>query len=174
MTPRDNVLYELGLFTGALGSNSTFVLLPSGSEVKVPTDLGGVIVHPYTPVEEDAEFTDLRAAVRGTCNALVGRMARELVRRQAHAADAAAHPPQAEAPIAGAELLAVQVFADLQRGSLPALSSESDIVGRVVVHVAHGIGQVVASGSPGEDQLAVVRFVGGVMSTPVSELRLSN
>ena len=39
--PRDNLVFELGLFMGALGHSRTFLLHPSGSEIKIPTDLSG-------------------------------------------------------------------------------------------------------------------------------------
>ena len=39
--PRDNLVFELGLFMGALGHSRTFLLHPRGSEIKIPTDLSG-------------------------------------------------------------------------------------------------------------------------------------
>jgi predicted nucleotide-binding protein len=40
--PRDNVVFELGLFMGALERERTFVILPRGSDLKIPSDLLGV------------------------------------------------------------------------------------------------------------------------------------
>ncbi len=40
--PRDNVLFELGLFMGALGRARTMALLPRGIDLKKPSDLLGV------------------------------------------------------------------------------------------------------------------------------------
>ena len=45
--PRDNVLFELGLFMGRLGRSRTFVLHQSKSRVKIPSDLAGVITVTY-------------------------------------------------------------------------------------------------------------------------------
>jgi CRP/FNR family cyclic AMP-dependent transcriptional regulator len=40
--PRDNVLFELGLFMGGISRERTFTLLPRGIKVKKPSDLLGV------------------------------------------------------------------------------------------------------------------------------------
>lgn len=49
-SPRDNVVYEAGLFAGYLGSNRTFVI--HAPDTKVPTDYLGVTMIPQTDVEE--------------------------------------------------------------------------------------------------------------------------
>ena len=43
--PRDNLVFELGLFMGALGHSRTFLLHPRDSDIKIPTDLAG-----FTPL----------------------------------------------------------------------------------------------------------------------------
>jgi len=40
--PRDNVVFELGLFMGALGRKRSFLISPSDIKVKIPTDLLGL------------------------------------------------------------------------------------------------------------------------------------
>ena len=68
--PRDNVLFELGLFMGALGRKRAFVVSPSGKQLKVPSDLLGTNFVQYTitptrplPVAIHAACDDLRKIV---------------------------------------------------------------------------------------------------------------
>ena len=46
-SPRDNVVFEAGLFGGALGIRRTFILHANGS--KLPSDLLGLTVRPLRP-----------------------------------------------------------------------------------------------------------------------------
>lgn len=52
---RDNVLFELGLFIGALGIEKCFVLIPKSKEgeFRLPTDLSGVTMTTYDDALED-------------------------------------------------------------------------------------------------------------------------
>lgn len=50
--PRDNVIFELGLFMGALSRSRTFLLLPHGVKIKVPTDLLGLTCFQFDPTEK--------------------------------------------------------------------------------------------------------------------------
>jgi hypothetical protein len=59
-TARDNVLFELGLFMGALGRERTFVVRTS-PEVKLPSDFAGIT---YADVEQRAS-PNTEAAVTG-------------------------------------------------------------------------------------------------------------
>jgi CRP/FNR family cyclic AMP-dependent transcriptional regulator len=47
--PRDNVVFELGLFMGALSRARTFLLAPMGRKVKIPTDLLGLTMLQFDP-----------------------------------------------------------------------------------------------------------------------------
>jgi len=63
LAPRDNVMFELGLFLGRLGKSRTFVVW-SSQPIKIASDLLGITVLRY-----DADRTDrnLRAAVSAAC-----------------------------------------------------------------------------------------------------------
>jgi hypothetical protein len=53
--PRDNVLFELGLFMGQLGRWRTFILHQS-DRVKIPSDLSGVTTAPYGWPRDDENY----------------------------------------------------------------------------------------------------------------------
>ena len=64
--PRDNIVFELGLFMGAVGRQRTFLLCPEGVEAKIPTDLAGMTALTYRAGPED----ELATAVSPACNQL--------------------------------------------------------------------------------------------------------
>ncbi len=72
-SPRDNVVFEAGLFGGALGMRRTFILYASGS--KLPSDLLGLTCVRYgelaTPTEMRVVNQKLRKAIENE-----GRVAR--------------------------------------------------------------------------------------------------
>lgn len=61
---RDNVLFELGLFIGAIGVERCFVVKPRGIELKLPSDLLGLTMADYDPQRSDG---NLDAALRRAC-----------------------------------------------------------------------------------------------------------
>lgn len=70
-SPRDNVIFELGLFMGRLGRDRTFILEQPGCGLKVPSDLMGVTTARYDWPRAD---TNYKAAV-----ATVGEAIRERI-----------------------------------------------------------------------------------------------
>ncbi len=64
--PRDNCIFELGLFMGALGRDRTFIVKPRGIDIKLPSDLLGI-----TPLEYAEGTADSTAARVGpVCTAV--------------------------------------------------------------------------------------------------------
>ena len=65
--PRDNVLFELGLFMGRLGRARTFLVHQSGVNLKIPSDLSGVTAASYEWPRADGNH---KSAVGAACDSL--------------------------------------------------------------------------------------------------------
>jgi len=64
--PRDNCVFELGLFMGALGRDRTFIVKPRGDDIKIPSDLLGLI-----PLEHPlGDPSTLTSRIAPVCNEL--------------------------------------------------------------------------------------------------------
>jgi len=70
---RDNVIFEMGLFVGAIGKSRSFILKPRDIEMHLPTDLLGV-----TPADYDANRSDgdLVSATNRACSLIKSEVAR--------------------------------------------------------------------------------------------------
>ncbi len=55
--PRDNVLFELGLFMGVLGRTRTFILTTDSRDLKLPSDLAGVATARYSKERNDGNLS---------------------------------------------------------------------------------------------------------------------
>lgn len=74
IAPRDNVLFELGLFIGSLGRKRTFMVHPENEALDLPSDLSGITAATYrTP-----SSGNLEPAVGPVCTTIKGRI-RQLV-----------------------------------------------------------------------------------------------
>ncbi|MCS6097162.1 DNA-binding protein [Shewanella baltica] len=70
---RDNVLFELGLFIGAIGQERCFILRPRGSDFFMPSDLLGINTQDYNANRSDNE---IESAVSAACSAFLKQMAK--------------------------------------------------------------------------------------------------
>lgn len=70
---RDNVLFEMGLFIGAIGKERSFILKPRDIETHLPTDLLGV-----TPADYDDKRSDgnLVSATNKACSLIKSEVSR--------------------------------------------------------------------------------------------------
>jgi len=65
-SPRDNVIFELGLFMGRLGRSRAILMEPREEKVKLPSDLAGVTTIPY----RFEKGLDAAALMAPACNQL--------------------------------------------------------------------------------------------------------
>lgn len=63
--PRDNVIFELGLFMGQLGRRRSYLVHPRTLELRIPTDLLGVTPLTYAAFADPSE---LAARIAPVCN----------------------------------------------------------------------------------------------------------
>jgi len=82
--PRDNVIFELGLFMSRLGRSRTFIVHQSSTDLKIPSDLSGVSTARYAWPREDGNHV---AAVGAACDS-IRRAIRDLGLSDAKAAAA--------------------------------------------------------------------------------------
>lgn len=71
---RDNVIFELGLFIGALGQDRTFIVHREDSPPKIPTDLSGIVTARYD------NSSSLQAAVSPACIHIMEAVNKALLR----------------------------------------------------------------------------------------------
>jgi hypothetical protein len=90
---RDNVVFELGLFIGALGRDRTFMLFDRTRPPALPTDLAGVTAATFEPHASG----NLEAALGAACTRIEGVVGRlglrdtQRVQRLSDAADSVQH-----------------------------------------------------------------------------------
>lgn len=70
--PRDNVVFELGLFIGALGKDRTYMVHPDGVSLKLPSDLAGITQARYRTRSDN----DVSAALSAVAIQLSDRIRR--------------------------------------------------------------------------------------------------
>lgn len=63
-SPRDNTIFELGLFMGALSRERAFIIAPKPLNIKIPTDLLGVTLLTYQKKRGQSTSSALRPVTR--------------------------------------------------------------------------------------------------------------
>ncbi len=64
-SPRDNVIFELGLFMGRLGRSRVFIVHEENADLKLPSDLAGISLLSYR------ERDNLSAALSPACTPII-------------------------------------------------------------------------------------------------------
>lgn len=70
LAPRDNIIFELGLFAGKLSSERVYFAKELDVEIKIPSDLAGITPINYKIKDREALFT----SVQPICNQLINRI----------------------------------------------------------------------------------------------------
>ena len=70
---RDNVLFELGLFIGAIGKDRCYIVRPRGLELHLPSDLLGITVADYATDRGDGDWF---SALNAACTKIKAEVAR--------------------------------------------------------------------------------------------------
>jgi O-acetyl-ADP-ribose deacetylase (regulator of RNase III) len=78
LVPRDNVVFEFGLFMGCLGRSRCFAVYDKDDPVKIPSDLAGVSLGGFHGQRSDG---NLKAAVGTVCQTIRDAIRREGPRR---------------------------------------------------------------------------------------------
>lgn len=70
-SPRDNIIFEAGLFMGALGRKRVFLLVPKNSSIKKPSDLSGITMLEYTPPPQNLPWEAAMGLATNTIEASI-------------------------------------------------------------------------------------------------------
>lgn len=62
--PRDNVLFELGIFLGRTGDGKAYALLEDNAKAKLPSDLEGITIHKFSRDKKAKRFMRLEVVAR--------------------------------------------------------------------------------------------------------------
>jgi predicted nucleotide-binding protein len=167
MAPRDNVVYELGLFTGALGTDRVFIMAPDA--VKMPSDVQAVLPARYEVPSKPRDPRALRSNVGGACHDILDVIETTLV-ELAETQDVARS--SGAAPSHGEAQLMSELLVDLRRGELPRVGGAGDeLEGRGIIHPRYGLGIVISvARDGGNDVLVTAQFEFGAVTVPAKEL----
>ena len=75
-SPRDNVLFELGLFVGGLGRNRTYIVYDRTKKIKLPSDLAGITAATF----QEHSDGNLQATLGACCTQIESEIMKQGVR----------------------------------------------------------------------------------------------
>ncbi|MCY1144289.1 nucleotide-binding protein [Actinoplanes sp. Pm04-4] len=78
---RDNLIFEFGLFSGALGSGRVFFVCPDSPRVDLPSDLLGIVSATYNADRITADASERTSAVHTACSSILEVIRQEWDRR---------------------------------------------------------------------------------------------
>ena len=68
LAPRDNTVFELGLFAGAIGRERSFFVVQRDVDVKIPSDLAGITSLGFTLTKDCSAEPDIKDACKIICD----------------------------------------------------------------------------------------------------------
>lgn len=83
---RDNVVLELGMFLGKLGKEKSFIVSPSGVDLRLPTDLAGITVATYDM--ERVKKDEAREELVSACDDIKRAIRKQIAKSTSQAAKA--------------------------------------------------------------------------------------
>jgi hypothetical protein len=116
--PRDNVIFELGLFMGRLGRTRTFILHQGTAELKIPTDLSGMTTATYEWPREDKSYKSAVGAACDSIRAVIRDLGISDVKANKQVSDISSRQETAEARIKEAENKIDRLFASTMSESM--------------------------------------------------------
>jgi Predicted nucleotide-binding protein containing TIR-like domain len=79
-SPRDNVVFETGLFMGAMGRDRVFVVFDAVADLKIPSDFAGITLAEYDGVAfENVGYSAVQGACKKVAKAMSARRLPQLV-----------------------------------------------------------------------------------------------
>ncbi len=74
---RDNVIFELGLFIGKLGRKNNFIVVPEGSDLRIPSDLLGINYITFNPNRQDGNLNAALGPVKNKIQRSIEKLYQE-------------------------------------------------------------------------------------------------
>jgi hypothetical protein len=150
---RDNVLFELGLFTGALGRQRVFMLYDATAPPSLPSDLAGIAAATYRP-HEDGNLTAALGApctqIRNLVERLGPRPERELRKLEAATAtveDVGDRMQRVVDRLGESRTLELAIFTRYFRGAL--MKEDAEALERDLAELRKVLGKEQAAGPGG-------------------------